>query len=482
MKNRCQLLFTVAVKDELPPSEHISERTYHIRALKAGALKGNNSATHTVIFVITGVGLKASREAAEWIRDNVAPTYIVNIGTTASLNKSIEQGVWVTPNIIANSKGIKVDLDTRLPFMISKDMKRVVGGKMLSVTEPLIGNDESPVGADFVDMESFAQASTFNDTSTSFHLLKMVTDHGGAEAETDYTNFLPKVRDGVEKITAFLSVKDKPDISVIIPVYNRADRIAECVESVLAQTLSPIEIIVVDDGSTDGTRTLLESYGNDITLLVNDHNKGVSFARNRGVEVTQGQWLAFLDSDDRWKPRKLESQWEFIKSHPFYNIIQGEEIWYRNGVRVNPHDHHKKPEGWIFHKSLERCLVSPSSVMMKKELFNDYGPFDESLPACEDYDLWLRITRKHPVGLDPANTVIKHGGHEDQLSARYSAMDRFRVEALQKALGRETDPYFAEQIKSVLHKKLEILINGSVKRNNHKGAEQYRKTLASIEA
>ena len=447
MKNRCQLLFTVAIKDELPPSEHISERTYHIRALKAGALKENSSATHTVIFVITGVGLEASMEAAEWIRDNIAPTYIVNIATTASLNKSIEQGVWVTPNIIANSKGIKVDLDTRLPFMISKYMKRVVGGKMLSVTEPLIGNDESPVGADFVDMESFAQASVFKDTPTSFHVVKMVTDHGGAEAEADYTNFLPKVRDGVEKMTAFLSVKDEPDISVIIPVYNRADRITGCVESVLAQTLNPKEVIVVDDGSTDGTKTLLESYGSDITLFVNKHNKGVSFARNRGVEVTQGQWLAFLDSDDRWKPKKLESQWEFIKSYPFYSIIQGEEIWYRNGVRVNPHLHHKKPEGWIFNKSLERCLVSPSSVMMKKELFNDYGPFDESLPACEDYDLWLAITREHPVGLDPAQTVIKHGGHEDQLSARYPAMDRFRVEALQKALDRETDPHFVEQIK-----------------------------------
>jgi glycosyltransferase involved in cell wall biosynthesis len=223
-----------------------------------------------------------------------------------------------------------------------------------------------------------------------------------------------------------------PLISVIIPTYNRGWIIKEAIDSVLAQEYINYELIVVDDGSIDDTHDILNSYQKNF-LVLRQNNKGVSAARNRGFAAASGRFIAFLDSDDIWLPQKLSQQVDFFHSNPDALICQTEEIWIRNNVRVNPKNRHKKPSGMIFEPSLSLCLVSPSAVMIKRNLFEEVGLFDETLPACEDYDLWLRISCRHPVHLIDTPLIIKRGGHDDQLSAS-PGLDKFRIKAIKKVI------------------------------------------------
>jgi glycosyltransferase involved in cell wall biosynthesis len=256
-----------------------------------------------------------------------------------------------------------------------------------------------------------------------------------------------------------------PKVSVIIPTYNRAPWIGHAVSSVLNQTYQDLEIIVVDDGSTDGTAGLLSNYGNNIRSLKHTRNRGVSAARNTGIRESAGPLIAFLDSDDRWLPEKLAVQVRFFQDNPDAVACQSEEIWMRNGRRVNPGKRHLKPSGAIFEPSLRLCLVSPSAVMLRRSLLEEVGLFDEDLPACEDYDLWLRISSRHPVYLIREYLVVKTGGHADQLSARFRGMDRFRIKALVKLIrgGTLDDPQLRAALKE-LHRKCRIYGEGCLKR------------------
>jgi glycosyltransferase involved in cell wall biosynthesis len=261
-------------------------------------------------------------------------------------------------------------------------------------------------------------------------------------------------------------------VSVIIPTYNRAWCLSEAIDSVLAQTFQDMELIVVDDGSTDDTDTILAGYGGQARLL-RQTNQGVSAARNHGMRYARGDLLAFLDSDDLWHPDKLLRQAAFFDTHPEAMICQSEEIWMRRGVRVNPKRRHRKPSGWIFEASLALCLVSPSAVMMRRGLLEDMGGFDESLPACEDYDLWLRVSLRYPIHLLEEPLVIKRGGHADQLSAA-AGLDRFRIQSLDKILGSE--PLTVDQARSaaaMLREKCRIYAAGCRKRGKHEEAHLY---------
>jgi glycosyltransferase involved in cell wall biosynthesis len=222
-----------------------------------------------------------------------------------------------------------------------------------------------------------------------------------------------------------------PTVSVVIPSYNRASLLKEAIDSVLGQDFDDFELIVIDDGSTDDTPGLLQSYPN--ICVVRQDRRGVSAARNAGIRRASGRFLAFLDSDDLWLPKKLSAQIAFFKTHPEAVICQTQEIWIRSGVRVNPKRRHRKHSGMIFDRSVELCLVSPSAVMLERSLLDEVGWFDESLPACEDYDLWLRIAWRFPIHLISMPLVIKRGGHADQLS-RAPGLDRFRIYALKKVL------------------------------------------------
>jgi glycosyltransferase involved in cell wall biosynthesis len=224
----------------------------------------------------------------------------------------------------------------------------------------------------------------------------------------------------------------KPEVSVIIPTFNRGWIIEEALDSVFAQDFKDFELIVVDDGSTDNTRNILKSYPHEIKVI-HQQNMGVSAARNQGIASASGKFIAFLDSDDLWLPKKMTTQVKFFSASPDAMICQTEEMWVRNNVRVNPKERHKKPSGLIFEPSLALCLVSPSAVMMKCSLFDEVGLFDEELPACEDYDLWLRVSCRHPVYLIDTPLIVKRGGHEDQLS-RSSGLDKYRIKSIKNII------------------------------------------------
>jgi glycosyltransferase involved in cell wall biosynthesis len=271
-------------------------------------------------------------------------------------------------------------------------------------------------------------------------------------------------------------------ISVIIPTFNRRAVVGEAVGSACAQQGADFEVIVVDDGSTDGTALALEdAFGARIHMLRTE-NRGVAAARNLGVARSRGALIAFLDSDDLWLPGKLAAQIELFEQHPDIQICQTEEIWLRNGVRVNPCGHHRKPHGDIFEPSLRLCLVSPSAVLLQRSLFERTGGFDEGLPACEDYDLWLRIARDTPVWLIDRPLVVKRGGHADQLSRRFWGMDRFRVAALARLLtDGQLDDRRRTATAAVLAEKCAILAHGAARRGRHEEAERYH-TLAAAYA
>ncbi len=256
-----------------------------------------------------------------------------------------------------------------------------------------------------------------------------------------------------------------PKVSVIIPTFNRAQKVERAVTSVLNQGFKDLEIIIVDDSSTDSTRETLAKYRSSIKYIKQPVNRGVSAARNTGINSSIAPWIAFLDSDDYWLSQKLYAQMEFIDRNPGTVACQTGEIWIRNGSRVNPKRKHKKPSGNIFTQSLKLCLVSPSSVILKRSLFEEVGLFDETLPAVEDYDLWLRISCRYPIYLINKELVVKEGGHEDQLSQRFTSMDRFRIRAIVKLI--KSGILSSDQTKAAIEElfiKCRIYGNGCIKR------------------
>jgi glycosyltransferase involved in cell wall biosynthesis len=269
-----------------------------------------------------------------------------------------------------------------------------------------------------------------------------------------------------------------PKVSIIIPTYNRLPMLKEAVDSVLAQGFEDMELIIADDGSTDGTAEAMKKYGGRIKMIRHSENKGVSAARNRGILQARGRYIAFLDSDDLWVKGKLKIQIAFLDENPHYPVCYTDEIWIRRGKRVNPMLKHSKYSGWIFEKCLPLCIISPSSVMMRKTLFSKVGLFDEALPVCEDYDLWLRISARFPIFFINRKLIIKRGGHPDQLSQRSWGNDRYRVIALEKLLSEPfIGPEEKEMVLKEMKKKCIILYKGFLKRGNEIEASEYRELM-----
>lgn len=274
-----------------------------------------------------------------------------------------------------------------------------------------------------------------------------------------------------------------PLFSVIIPVHNRLHLVREAIDSVLGQSFKDFELIVIDDGSTDGTPVVADEYGGRLKFVLQEH-RGVSATRNTGILHSTAPWIAFLDSDDLWLPGKLERQERYIRENPGVRIHQTLERWIRKGRRVNPRRRHLKREGDIFIDSLQLCLVSPSAVAISRECFDRYGVFDERLPACEDYDLWLRMTREERVGLVPEDFVVRRGGHPDQLSARYAGMDRFRVFSILALLERHGSflrPEYREAAIDAARRKTRILQEGATKRKKYDVAEKLMGVIVMID-
>lgn len=265
-----------------------------------------------------------------------------------------------------------------------------------------------------------------------------------------------------------------PRVSAIITTYNRKGFVQEAVDSVLAQTYGDLELIVVDDGSTDDTGEALQGYDEKLRYVF-QKNEGASAARNCGLELAQGEFVAFLDSDDLWLPKKLEMQVACMGEHHDSQICYTDEIWIRRGRRVNPKKRHAKYSGEIYPHCLPLCIISPSSALMRRGLFEEVGVFDPALPVCEDYDLWLRVAARYPVFFIPERLIIKRGGHADQLSQSNWGNDRYRVQALVKMLQSDAlTPEQRELTIQELHRKCRVLIMGYGKRGKKAEAAEYQ--------
>ena len=267
------------------------------------------------------------------------------------------------------------------------------------------------------------------------------------------------------------------NISVIIPTYNRKETLKRAIQSVLIQSYTPYEIIVIDDGSDDGTKEWLKDNFPNVKYIY-QMNSGVSSARNKGIKFARGDWIALLDSDDEWLPSKLKDQANEIESNPAAKFLHTNEIWIRNGVRVNQMKKHKKYGGYIFEKCLDMCRISPSSVLIKKDIFDEIGMFDETLKVCEDYDLWLRFASKYQVHFLDQPLIKKYGGHSDQLSKVDDGIESYRIRSLKKIINSGILNKKQKTItKDVLVKKMYIYAKGLEKRNKIRELNDTKKNI-----
>ena len=266
-------------------------------------------------------------------------------------------------------------------------------------------------------------------------------------------------------------------ISVVIPTYNRIALVERAIDSVLMQSIKPFDIIVVDDGSDDGTSEMIQKKYRSIKL-VQQQNSGVSAARNNGIKHAKGDWIALLDSDDEWTEKKLENQVNRLIKNPDYHFCHTNEIWIRNGVRVNQKKRHQKYGGYIFDKCLDICRISPSSTLFKKNILEHVGWFNTQLPVCEDYDLWLRITADYKILFVDEPLIIKYGGHTDQLSQSVEGIELFRIKSLENLLANtELSPQKRNLAITIIIKKLNIYLNGLVKRKKQTETEQVEEKI-----
>lgn len=266
-------------------------------------------------------------------------------------------------------------------------------------------------------------------------------------------------------------------VSVVITTYNRRAFLKEALASVFKQDYRDKEIIVVDDGSTDGS----DEEVRDLPVrYVWKPNGGISSARNTGIQEARGEFIAFLDVDDIWRKGKLTFQMSAM-SDAAAALSYTDEIWIRNGIRINQRQRHKKYSGWIFERCLPLCIISPSSALVRREVFDDVGLFDEALPVCEDYDMWLRITAKYPVVFVDKPLIIKRGGHDDQLSKAFEGIDRFRIKSLAAIIQKTTlSPQMREAALGELQRKCSIYAAGAAKRGRLKESEYYSKLCESL--
>ena len=482
MPSSITLIFTVALKNELP-TDWLRQHSFPVCSLAAahsGYLNSLTSLHHQgVLFLITGVGLKNSKKAAQWIQQNLNPLFVVNLGGAGTTKR--RQG-WIFPDIISSDSPNDPTLSpSKPPLALCNPLQ--YGGELRSFPRPVLNSPGNAKACDYdyADMEAYAQAKQFHGSSIKFTVIKYITDYCNSNSPRDYQLSLSALQNSIKTLLKPLTTRQEETISVIIPVHNRQNWIPESIQSVIEQTYPAYEIIVVDDGSDDKLEEAIQAFTGKIKLIRHPQNKGVSAARNTGAKAATGDWLAFLDSDDRWHAKKLASQVNYLKQNPYFLAVQCNEIWIRNNVRVNAHKHHKKPQGWIWQQSLKQCFITPSALLMKKDIFFLLGGFDENILACEDYDLWLRLSRLCPVGLLSFDGVIKYGGHDDQLSLRHPAMDRFRVYALLKALRHERDPTYQQALLEILVKKLNILTLGAQKRQQEKTVTAYEALLHTLQ-
>jgi glycosyltransferase involved in cell wall biosynthesis len=271
-------------------------------------------------------------------------------------------------------------------------------------------------------------------------------------------------------------------ISVIIPTYNRDKFLKRAIDSVCRQTWSCSEIIVVDDGSTDDTEKLLFILAQKCKIplvVVRSENKGVAAARNLGIKKAKYDYIAFLDSDDHWSRKKIEIQFREIVKENTFQISHTKERWLRRGVHLNQKRKHIPRHGDIFYHCLELCAVGASTVMLRKEVLEQVGLFDEQMNCCEDYDLWLRISANHEFLLIDSPLTIKEGGRDDQLSHIHGVgMDERRIYSIKKLLDSgELSPDRYKKALAEFEHKITVFAKGCLKHNRQELGNRYLKLV-----
>ena len=267
-------------------------------------------------------------------------------------------------------------------------------------------------------------------------------------------------------------------ISIIIPTFNRGQFLARAIQSVREQTFQDWELIVVDDGSEDESQQIVQKFQDERIRYFYQERRGVSAARNAGIGLSRYPWICFLDSDDHWKPAKLHRQLEELERRPHHQVIYTDEIWIRRGNRINPRKIHRKYSGWIYHRCLPLCIISPSSILLHRHILEREGFFDEDFPVCEDYEMWLRISSRQPILFLDEPLIVKVGGHPDQLSRSLWGLDRYRLQALIKiySSGQLTPQQQLWTARQIIEK-LTILATGFANRGKSVEEANYRSMI-----
>ena len=275
---------------------------------------------------------------------------------------------------------------------------------------------------------------------------------------------------------------DQPLVSVIIPTHDRLKMLLEAIESVQAQTYVPTELIVVDDGSTDGTAELVRNQ-HGVNLLQISHTGCPGAVRNAGMDIAKGDYLAFLDSDDLWMPGKLSAQMEILLACPDVPLVHCREIWIRDGKPVSQASQRHQREGQLFPDAVHKCVIGPSTVVLHRSILSAAGRFREDLEIAEDYELWLRVTALFQVAYCDQALVTKRAGHGDQLSERHGQIERFRIAALAPLVATRR---WAEPKQSIAQRELArkclIYAAGARKRGRDSEADRYEALAAGSSA
>ncbi len=213
-----------------------------------------------------------------------------------------------------------------------------------------------------------------------------------------------------------------PKVTVFIPVYNREQYVGEAIESILAQTFTDFEILLVDDGSTDSSVDTIRSFSDSrIRLVCSEENLGIPKTRNKGVELARGQYMAMLDSDDRAYPNRLEKQIAFLDSHPEYAQIGS---WCRmmdaQGHVLNKIKRQPALPDDIHAQFLFRCAMSNRSIMARTAILQEYG-YRNDFPRCQDYELHVRLAKKYKLGNIP-ECLVYGRIHPQQITGQTSGL------------------------------------------------------------
>lgn len=275
---------------------------------------------------------------------------------------------------------------------------------------------------------------------------------------------------------------NSPEVSVIIPVYNRPVLLEQALFSVQEQTFSDYEVIVADDGSD--APLLAGNIALEIPFrhLKLPHCGRPGAVRNAAVQEARGRYIAFLDSDDSWQPEKLALQLDAIKASDC-RWSHTRETWLRGDTIVSQRKQRHKREGDIFEDALVKCIVGPSTLLMERSLFIETDGFDSDLEVAEDYEYWLRVLDNNPIQYVDRELTIKQAGDWDQLSAKYGQIEIFRLLGLVNLLiNRSLSDSRMELASESFVKKLAIFINGAKKRNRMEIAAPLDSILSKLES